>query len=299
MKPKVSVIIPTYNEKERVAKCIESLLSQSYPQDKIEIIVVDDGSTDGTSSFIKKNFPKVKLITKKNSGAYDSRNKGIAVASGEIIALTDGDCIATKNWLKNIEKVLREKKIQVVGGKITHDNNNLLYKATAISDFGGYLDNKEKFITSIPTGNLAAKREIFEKFSFNSNLRSSGDRLFSWNLITAGYKLLYHPSIEIIHQPPLKWSKFVERKYRYGNSFVQIRKEIKTLPGAKLVQWGIFGLIALAIGRFFLDFYRMIKFRKPASVKLYEIIPLTIVLAFGRIIFLFGELNYFFRNLKK
>ncbi|OQB44093.1 MAG: putative glycosyltransferase EpsJ [Parcubacteria group bacterium ADurb.Bin159] len=297
MKPKISVVIPTYNEKEKVAKCIESLLSQSYPQDKIEIIVVDDGSTDGTSDFIKKNFPKVKLITKKNSGAYDSRNKGIAVASGEIIALTDGDCIATKNWLKNIEKVLRKKKIQVVGGKITHDNNKLLYKAMAISDFGGYLDNKEKFVTSIPTGNLAAKREIFEKFSFNSNLRSGGDRLFSWNLITAGYKLLYHPSIEVIHRPPL--SKFIERKYRYGNSFVQIRKEVKTLPGAKFIRWGIFGLIFLASGRFLLDFWRMIKFRKPANIKLYEIIPLTIVLAFGRIIFLFGELNYFFKNLKK
>lgn len=296
MKPKVSIIVPTYNEKERVTKCIDSLLCQSYPQNKIEIIVVDDGSTDGTSSFIRKNFPEVKLITKKNSGAYDSRNRGITAATGNIIAFTDGDCVATKDWIKNIEKVMREKNIDVVGGKISHDSDSFIYKATAISDFGGYMDNYEKHVTCIPTGNLAVRKKIFKKFNFDSKLKSSGDRLFSWNLIEAGYKLLYHPSIEIIHRPPLKWSKIIERKYRYGKSFVRIRKKIKTLPGANLIRFHLPGLIVVALARFLLDTHRLFKYRKQTKVKFYEIIPMIVVFALSRLIFLVGEINEFFKD---
>jgi glycosyltransferase involved in cell wall biosynthesis len=295
-KPRVSIIIPTYNEKNRITGCIESLLKQTYPQDKIEIIVVDDGSSDGTSPFIRKNFSKVKLITKKNSGAYDSRNKGADISQGDIIAFTDADCVATKDWIKNIEKVMREKGIKVVGGKITHDNNSYIYKATAISDFGEYLDNREKNVTSVPGGNLAIKREVFNSFRFDPKLRSSGDRLFSWRLIEAGYKLLYHPSIEIIHRPPLKWSKFIERKYRYGKSFVQIRKQIKTLPGAKFVQLHIPGLIILAFGRFLLDSYRMVKFRKEVNIKFFEFFPMTVVFALSRFVFLCGEITQIFKD---
>lgn len=297
MKPKVSIVIPTYNEKERIARCIESLLCQSYPQNKIEIIVVDDGSTDGTSPFIKKNFPKVKLITKKNSGAYDSRNKGIAIASGKIIALTDGDCVATKNWIKNIEKILREKNAQIVGGKINHENS-FIAKFIGISDFGGYQDNNEKYVTCIPTCNLAVKKEIFKEFSFDPKLRSAGDRLFSWKLVEAGYKLLYHPSIQITHKPSIKLSRFLERKYRYGKAFVQIRKRVKTLPAAKLVRLHIPGLIIIALTRFLLDTYRLFRFRKQLDVKFYEIIPLITIFFIGRLIFLYGSTYQLFQNKK-
>jgi glycosyltransferase involved in cell wall biosynthesis len=289
MKPKVSVIIPTYNEKERVAKCIESLLSQSYPQDKIEIIVVDDGSTDGTSSFIKKNFPKVKLITKKNSGAYDSRNKGIAAASGEIIALTDSDCIPSPKWVEKFVNILEKGKIKIVGGKIPHNKHAFMAKAIGISDFGGFQENyKKNNVTCIPTCNLAAKKEIFEKFQFDSNLRSAGDRLFSWNLIETGYKLYYQPSVEVAHEPSLKFSSFLRRKYVYGKDFVLIRQMLDSLPWAKLIKFHIPGLIIISGARFLLDLYRMFKYWKIYEIKSYEAIPLVIIFFIGRLVFLWG-----------
>ena len=99
MEPKVSVIIPAYNKFEFTIEAIESVLNQSYKN--IEIIVVDDGSTDNTSD-IKEIF-KEKIIykLKKNGGACSARNLGMKICTGDFIAHLDCDDIYTKDKIKN------------------------------------------------------------------------------------------------------------------------------------------------------------------------------------------------------
>ncbi len=87
--PSVSVIIPTFNRRERVLKAIASVVSQTRQPD--EIIVVDDGSTDGSSAAIRNNFPTVTVIRQENSGVSSARNAGIRAATGEWLAFLDSD----------------------------------------------------------------------------------------------------------------------------------------------------------------------------------------------------------------
>lgn len=295
MSKTVSVIIPTYNERDKVLECIKSLRDQSYPASLTEIIVVDDGSEDETVSQIKEKFADVKIIEKKNTGAYDSRNKGLDAATGEIIAFTDSDCISEKNWILNIVKHLSIEDNHIIGGKIKHVNN-FLAKAIAVSDFGGYQDSKKKLLDAIPTCNLAAKKQIFDKFRFDSNLKSSGDRLFSWELHKAGYKLKYFPDVVITHNPSVKLSRYFERKYRYGKSFTRIRKNCPTLPGAKFIKYHIFGIIILSIARLFLDIYRLFKTRKENNIKIIELVPYIGLFKVGRFIFMIGGIKEIFKK---
>ncbi len=294
-KIKVSIIIPTYNEKEKLINCINSIYNQSYPNNLIEVIVIDDGSTDGTKNYLKYNFKKVLLIEKQNTGAYDSRNRGINIATGDILAFTDSDCVADKNWINNIVKNIKDSKNIIAGGKIVH-KNNFIQKVIGISDFGEYQDDKIKNINAIPTANLAASKIIFDKYRFDQSLKSSGDRLFSWKLFKDGFKLIYFPDIIIFHDPSIKLSRFFERKYRYGKSFIEIRKNHPDLPGSKIVKYHILGAYLISILRTILDIFRLFKTLKNNNIKIYEIVPAIVLIGLGRITFLCGNIVQLIKN---
>lgn len=88
MLPSISVIIPTFNREKYLGEAIESILEQDYQP--IEIIVVDDGSTDNTKALIS-TFPTVKYVYQENSGQAAARNQGIAISKGEYLAFLDSD----------------------------------------------------------------------------------------------------------------------------------------------------------------------------------------------------------------
>lgn len=124
----VSVIIPTYNNEEYIEEAIESVLSQSYK--KIELIVVDDGSTDMTYMKIKKYLNYIRYIKKTNGGVASASNIGIDMSTGEYIAFLDGDDVYTKNKIEMQVKVLENNKdvdfvyndVEVVDEKLQHIN---------------------------------------------------------------------------------------------------------------------------------------------------------------------------------
>jgi len=99
--PQVSVIVVNYNGKLFLKKCISSLSSQSYPD--IEIIFVDNGSSDGSTEYVRKEFPSVKIIeSKKNLGFAKGNNIGIQEARGEFIATLNNDTEVTSQWLEEL-----------------------------------------------------------------------------------------------------------------------------------------------------------------------------------------------------
>lgn len=91
--PLISTVITTYNYGQFVEEAIESVLSQDYPLEKVEIVVVDDGSTDNTPERVRKYGTRIKYIKKMNGGQASALNRGITSASGEIISLMDADDI--------------------------------------------------------------------------------------------------------------------------------------------------------------------------------------------------------------
>lgn len=105
--PLISVIIPTYNEEKDIEECLDSLRKQTY--DKIEIIVVDDGSTDKTRGIVRK-YKKVKIIEGEHKGPGFSRNLGAKNAKGEIIVLVDADMTFPEDYVEKLTRPIREGK---------------------------------------------------------------------------------------------------------------------------------------------------------------------------------------------
>jgi GT2 family glycosyltransferase len=116
MMPKFSVIIPTHNRKILLRRCLEVVTRQGYPY--YEVIVVDDGSTDGTIEMVKQDFPQVRYIRQeRNRGPAAARNRGIEAATGEIVAFTDDDCIVPSDWLSKLaEGFCKWPDVAGVGG---------------------------------------------------------------------------------------------------------------------------------------------------------------------------------------
>ena len=101
--PLVSVIIPTYNRKEKLIRLINSIKRSNYPQKRIEIIIVDDASTDSTTKIVKQLFPEVKIITNTNNLLVSKcRNIGIKNSKGDYLFLVDDDNILDKNTVRNL-----------------------------------------------------------------------------------------------------------------------------------------------------------------------------------------------------
>ena len=109
----ISVVVPAYNAREAIAECLEALLHQTVPRDRYEVIVVDDGSSDGTAEVVRPYG--VKLLQQANQGPAAARNLGVAHAQGEIILFTDADCAPHADWIEQLTRPLLDDEI--VGSK--------------------------------------------------------------------------------------------------------------------------------------------------------------------------------------
>ena len=127
--PNISILIPAYNEAKTIGKTLKSVLRLDYPKDKLDVIVIDNGSTDGTAEIVKnamKDFKKfgkkLKLIRLKKPGKARALNTGLAHAKGDLIGILDADTIVTKSCLKNMVGFFDDKKIGAVTNRVRVDS---------------------------------------------------------------------------------------------------------------------------------------------------------------------------------
>lgn len=191
---KVTFIIPVYNGKKRIKKCIDSVLNQTYKN--IEIIVIDDGSKDGSYEFLQetygeKNLPNLHFISKENEGVAKTRNKGILMAKGEYIAFVDQDDYLLETYLEEYMKKVEETDAEIVVGG---------YKR--ISDEGKVsrveqLDSTEwaKMVVTAPWAHVY-KREFLLKHQIEFLSTGLGEDIY-FNLLAYSYadKVCTIPSV--------------------------------------------------------------------------------------------------------
>ena len=164
----VSIIVPAYNEEEKISELIESLLDLDYPNKLLEIIIVDNNSSDKTKEIIKQ-YP-VKLLEENNKqSSYAARNRGIRNSKGGILAFTDADCVVKADWLMRGIECLQNKGIAVVIGEVTFISD---YRLNIFEKY----DKITAFKHACKTGNLITFKNVFERVGlFNENLISGGD----------------------------------------------------------------------------------------------------------------------------
>jgi glycosyltransferase involved in cell wall biosynthesis len=195
MEPFVSVIIPVYNDAARLTKCLAALQEQTYPRNKFEVIVVDNGSTDEISS-VGTMFPSVKFLKETREGSYAARNKGVLACCGDVIAFTDADCIPSKAWLENGCKALQNHPgCGLVGGGVelfAKDPAN----PNAVEIYESLFEFRQKLYIEkyncAATANVITYRKVFQHVGlFDENLKSSGDEMWGRRVCKMGYKAIY------------------------------------------------------------------------------------------------------------
>lgn len=225
----VSVIIPAYNEEKRISNAIDVLLRQTYPKDKMEIIVVDDCSTDKTCEIVSRY--SVKLIRHhRNMGPSATRNTGAKEATGEILAFTDADDKADKSWLTNIVKHYKKRNVGCVVGSshIIYGDRNWQQKILAELFICLRGDNVVKNIynskgrmgsnKSIGT-NITFRRDIFKEMKgYEENLLAGEEQDIIWRVEKAGYKIAFEPNAVVYVTPKDSFKEYIKRAYLYSRS---------------------------------------------------------------------------------
>ncbi|MBQ9991308.1 MAG: glycosyltransferase family 2 protein [Lachnospiraceae bacterium] len=113
-KPLISIIIPVYNTRDCLEKCVDSCLAQTWPQ--LEILLVDDGSTDGTDQLcdrLAEKDERIRVFHKKNGGSSSARNLGIREARGEYLGFVDSDDFISPGMYERLMEAIREKNVEV------------------------------------------------------------------------------------------------------------------------------------------------------------------------------------------
>jgi len=218
--PFVSVIVPIKDDEKSVDALMRALLYQSYPKDKTEIILVDNGSQDGTYDRIKR-YP-VGLVREERPGSYAARNKGLSLAVGEVIAFTDADCRPEADWIKRGVDALVRQKAALAGGRVSF---TLPEKPTAseLIDSAIYMQNELNVKTrrSAVTANLFVRKEVFDRIGGFEAARSGGDFLWTQKATGLGYPIIYAPDA-VVHHPARRFAELMTKSYRVGSGFVNL-----------------------------------------------------------------------------
>jgi len=211
----ISIIIPSHNSEKTIQENVRSLLKQNY-KGQYEIIVVDS-SKDKTPDIVSQ-FP-VKLLKQKPRGPAAARNLGMKKSKGDTVVFIDSDCIAPRNWLKNLLKPLSNNNVIAVAG--TYKTKN---KESLIARLVGYeIEQRHekmknlKYIDFVASYNCAYRKTIFTKLGgFNEKFTQAEDADLSFRVTKKNYKIKFQPSAYVYHYHPDTLIKYLKQKFWRG-----------------------------------------------------------------------------------
>ena len=216
--PFVTVIVPLYNDSELLRYCLSSLCLQTYPQERYEVIVVDNGSDENIQPLIKE-FSDIKFFKEERPGSYSARNSGILHANGEILAFTDSDCNPSRDWIeKGVTTLINTSGCGVIGGRIRLFFKKE-FKPTAVEIFDAITFFQQKlYITKANfsvTANLFTFKKVFEKVGlFNEKLVSGGDVEWCHRVYSSGLYLGYAHNATVNHPARHSYSQMIKKVIR-------------------------------------------------------------------------------------
>ena len=188
---KISVIIPTFNRKKTLERAIQSVIDQSLSP--FEILIIDDGSNDGTEQWVKENFQNIKYIYQNNHGVSSARNTGIENAHGDWVAFLDSD----DEWLPN--KLYEQVKAIDSNPemKFFHTNEIWIRNGVRVNQmkkhkkYGGYIFEKCLDICRVSPSSVLIQKEVFDNIGiFDESLRVCEDYDL-WLRITSKYPVVF------------------------------------------------------------------------------------------------------------
>jgi cellulose synthase/poly-beta-1,6-N-acetylglucosamine synthase-like glycosyltransferase len=223
--PSLSVVIPAYNSGKTIERCLKSVID-AVPE-SMQIIVVDDGSTDNTSK-IASQFP-VRLLTTSHLGLAEAKNKGLTLSTGDIVFFIDSDTILDKNFFVELVSALDRDGVGGAAGVVLLIKGSVVSVSLTVRLFGFSPINERdvREIDSIPGGCSAYHRKILvEMGGFDTDLYAmhpgAEDLDLNIRIRKKGYKLLIVPAAKIYHEHPTGFRKLAKKWFSYGVSFFNV-----------------------------------------------------------------------------
>lgn len=217
--PLVSVIIPVFNDVERLDLCLTALAGQTYPADCCEVIVVDNGSAPPVAELLTQQHPRVRWTTEATPGSYAARNRGIALARGDVIAFTDSDCVPAEDWIEQgVAALFSIENCGLVAGRVeTFIHNPLapriaeLYELAVAFRQQEYVERKHFGATA----NVFTTAAVIDAVGpFNAAIRSGGDSEWGQRVYAAGYRQTYAAEACVRHPARSSLRALIQKRRR-------------------------------------------------------------------------------------
>ena len=217
LSPSVGVVIPVYNDWQRLQRCLEALAAQNYPRERLHVRVVDNGSNDWPS---QPSFPlPLEVIVHPHPGSYGARNRAALDWAVDVLAFTDADCQPDPDWIKAGVKALQcsDRQRRLVAGRIVLES-----QAPGHPSAGEQLDQILGFDQARTvrragfgvTANLFVAQACFQELGgFHRRTHSGGDREFCHRAVAAGAVLLFEARAVVRH-PAREWAELVHKQRR-------------------------------------------------------------------------------------
>ncbi|HEX2028327.1 MAG TPA: glycosyltransferase [Nitriliruptorales bacterium] len=228
--PTVTVVAVNYNGRDYLEGCLGSILQQDYPRDRIEVLLIDNASSDGSVEFVRQRFPPVQVITNdRNRGFAPAVNQGARAGRGSILALINNDAVAHPAWLRELVKpLIMHDQVAATGGLVLDARGESVDFAGGVLAFygHGFADHWEEPVpddlqlgpTIFVTGaSMAAHRELFLQVGgFDEDYFAYFEDVdLGWRLWVMGHEVWFVPTSVLYHRHHGTAARFGDARRRY------------------------------------------------------------------------------------
>jgi len=229
--PEISIVIPAKNSARTIKVAVAGALEQLGVGD-VEVIVVDDGSSDDTAKLAADAGARV--IQQDPSGPAAARNNGWRAAKAPIIAFTDSDCKPNQQWCARIIEALKDDKVGAVGG--SYDNGNPKSKLARVihAEIKARHARMRRRVRALGTYNFATRREVLEEldgFDESYTNASGEDNDLSYRMLQAGYELHFIHENTVAHRHPSDLWRYLKSQARHGYWRVKLYRDHPSMTG--------------------------------------------------------------------
>src|SRR5215204_5986907 len=223
--PRISVIVPTRDRPQALARCLEALADQTVA-DTLEVIVVDDRSIAARDVRETVNFHRhARLVRGAGAGPAAARNAGAQRARGAALCFTDDDCVPDEAWAERLAEAL-DRGADAAAGTTLSGGGALAEASELVARAPAAAAGHDGSLQFAPSNNLACKRTVFETIQFDESYPTAAgeDREWCARLNAAGYVLRLEENARVVHYQDLTAGTFIRQQFRYGEGAYRFRR---------------------------------------------------------------------------
>ena len=251
----ISVVIPTFNSEKYLEQCLDAVKGQSFSADQTEIIIVDNGSTDGIVDIAKKYTDNI--IIDKDANVSGLRNIGAKQSKGDILFFLDSDCVPENDWIENALRIFDTQNVAVAGCWYQISSNPTWVEKVWDAHMS-WRREADQDVSWVPSGDLIIKKSVFDNVDgFNSELQTGEDTDICNRLTNSGNRIFASSDVAVVHLGEAKTigEFYLKQKWHGAGAIQRFVREFprfiadKTFVYSLVLLIAFLGMIKSALGK--------------------------------------------------